>query len=307
MDSAAERYLGIKTIHYEDVAGKGAKQIPFSQVDVERAAEYAAEDADVTLRLHRVLWPQLEAVPALARALRNDRAAARAGSAAHGAHRRARRPRPAEVAERRVRRAHARNRVARARAGGRRVQPGLAEAAPGDPVRQARHTRDPQDADRPAVDRRGRARRTRGGPCAAEIDLGLPRRRETQIHLHRQACRSRSILRRDASIRPITRRSPRPAACRRRIRTCRTFRFARRKDAVSARRSSRRRDIRSSPRIIRKSNCGSWRTCPAIRASCARSPKTATSTARPRRRCSASPRMRSPRISAAPRRRSISA
>ena len=67
MDSAAERYLGIKTIHYEDVAGKGAKQIPFSQVDVERAAEYAAEDADVTLRLHRVLWPQLEAVPALAR------------------------------------------------------------------------------------------------------------------------------------------------------------------------------------------------------------------------------------------------
>ncbi len=67
MDSAAERYLSIRTIHYEDVAGKGAKQIPFSQVDVERATEYAAEDADVTLRLHRVLWPQIEAVPALAR------------------------------------------------------------------------------------------------------------------------------------------------------------------------------------------------------------------------------------------------
>ena len=65
MDSAAERYLGIRTIHYEDVAGKGARQIPFSQVPVDKAAEYSAEDADVTLRLHQVLWPQLAAVPAL--------------------------------------------------------------------------------------------------------------------------------------------------------------------------------------------------------------------------------------------------
>jgi DNA polymerase I len=65
MDSASERYLGIKTIHYEDVAGKGAKQIPFSQVSVEKAAEYSAEDSDVTLRLHEVLWPQIAAAPAL--------------------------------------------------------------------------------------------------------------------------------------------------------------------------------------------------------------------------------------------------
>src|SRR3954452_24363385 len=61
------KYLGIKTIHFEDVAGRGAKQIAFDQVSVETAAEYSAEDADVTLRLHRQLWPQLEAVPALAR------------------------------------------------------------------------------------------------------------------------------------------------------------------------------------------------------------------------------------------------
>jgi DNA polymerase-1 len=71
MDSCARRYLGIETIHYEDVAGKGAKQIPFNQVPVERAAEYAAEDADVTLRLHRTLWPAIERVPAL-RALYED-------------------------------------------------------------------------------------------------------------------------------------------------------------------------------------------------------------------------------------------
>ena len=67
MDSAAQRYLGIGTIRYEDVAGKGAKQIPFAQVPVERAAEYAAEDADVTLRLHRTLWPAIEREPLLKR------------------------------------------------------------------------------------------------------------------------------------------------------------------------------------------------------------------------------------------------
>ncbi len=65
MDSTAELYLGIRTIHFEDVAGKGAKQIGFNQVDVDRAAEYAAEDADVTLRLHQAIWPQIEALPRL--------------------------------------------------------------------------------------------------------------------------------------------------------------------------------------------------------------------------------------------------
>jgi DNA polymerase I len=65
MDSVAEKYLGIRTIHYEDVAGKGAKQIPFSQVPVDKASEYSSEDSDVTLRLHEVLWPQIAAVPEL--------------------------------------------------------------------------------------------------------------------------------------------------------------------------------------------------------------------------------------------------
>jgi DNA polymerase-1 len=66
MDSMAARYLGLETIHYEDVAGKGVKQIPFSQVGIGRATEYSAEDADITLQLHQALWPQLQAVPALA-------------------------------------------------------------------------------------------------------------------------------------------------------------------------------------------------------------------------------------------------
>ncbi|MGB0402387.1 DNA polymerase I, partial [Stenotrophomonas sp.] len=65
MDSLALRYLGYSTIKFEDVAGKGAKQIPFSQVGIDEASRYAAEDADVTLRLHHALQPQLLAEPAL--------------------------------------------------------------------------------------------------------------------------------------------------------------------------------------------------------------------------------------------------
>ncbi len=64
MDSLALRYLGYSTVKFEDVAGKGAKQIPFSQVGIDEASRYAAEDADITLRLHRA-QPQLLAEPAL--------------------------------------------------------------------------------------------------------------------------------------------------------------------------------------------------------------------------------------------------
>ncbi|HJS90480.1 MAG TPA: DNA polymerase I, partial [Steroidobacteraceae bacterium] len=67
MDSAALCYLGRRTLTYEEVTGKGAKQIPFNQVPVERACEYAAEDADVTLCLHRSLWPKIQSMPALER------------------------------------------------------------------------------------------------------------------------------------------------------------------------------------------------------------------------------------------------
>jgi DNA polymerase-1 len=65
MDSLALRHLGIKTIKYEEVAGKGASQIGFDEVALEQAAEYAAEDADITLRLHQALYPQVAAEKAL--------------------------------------------------------------------------------------------------------------------------------------------------------------------------------------------------------------------------------------------------
>ncbi len=60
MDSLAERHLGAKTLLYEHVAGKGASQIPFDQVDIQRATDYSAEDADVTLQIHGALWPRIE-------------------------------------------------------------------------------------------------------------------------------------------------------------------------------------------------------------------------------------------------------
>jgi DNA polymerase-1 len=60
MDSLAQRHLGVKTITFEEVCGKGASQIGFDQVDIATATQYAAEDADITLRLHQHLWPMIE-------------------------------------------------------------------------------------------------------------------------------------------------------------------------------------------------------------------------------------------------------
>ena len=65
MDALADKYLGHQTIHYDEVAGKGAKQVCFDQVTIEVAAPYAAEDADVSLRLHQYLIEKLEAEPSL--------------------------------------------------------------------------------------------------------------------------------------------------------------------------------------------------------------------------------------------------
>jgi len=70
MDSLAKRYLGYQTVAFEDVAGKGAKQISFAEVAIDDAARYAAEDADITLRLHRALSAKLATEPSLERVYR---------------------------------------------------------------------------------------------------------------------------------------------------------------------------------------------------------------------------------------------
>ncbi|MCK5877712.1 MAG: DNA polymerase I, partial [Candidatus Marithrix sp.] len=71
MDALAQKYLDFTTIKFTEVAGKGKKQLLFSQVSVEQAAPYAAEDADITLQLHQQLYPQLEAIPKLNYILHN--------------------------------------------------------------------------------------------------------------------------------------------------------------------------------------------------------------------------------------------
>ncbi len=71
MDALAEKYLNLTTIKFVEVAGKGKKQLIFNQVDIEHAAPYAAEDADITLQLHQKLYPQLEAISKLNYVLQN--------------------------------------------------------------------------------------------------------------------------------------------------------------------------------------------------------------------------------------------
>ena len=69
MDALALKYLDHTTIAFEDIAGKGAKQLTFDQISLDQAGPYAAEDADITLRLHQTLWPKLLAIPGLAKVL----------------------------------------------------------------------------------------------------------------------------------------------------------------------------------------------------------------------------------------------
>ncbi|TVP90791.1 MAG: DNA polymerase I [Pseudomonadaceae bacterium] len=71
MDSLALKYLGHSTTRFADIAGKGAKQLTFDQIALEQAGPYAAEDADITLRLHQHLWPRLQAEPGLAKVLQD--------------------------------------------------------------------------------------------------------------------------------------------------------------------------------------------------------------------------------------------
>ena len=190
MDSMAERFLGLRTIHFEDVAGKGAKQLSFNQVSVESAAEYSAEDADITLRLHRLLWPQLEQLPTLARVYQEieqplvpvlqrmerhgvliDRAMLHAQSG--------------ELAVR-MREIEAR---AHAEAGApfnldspKQLQQILFE--------RLRTAGAAQDAERHAVHRRGRARGTRGRLPAAAPDPGVPRSGQAALDLYRETART---------------------------------------------------------------------------------------------------------------------
>ena len=187
MDNLAWRHLNVKTITYAEVAGKGAKQIGFDQVSIADATAYSAEDADITLQLHRCLYPRVAADPKLdhvyaaiempvrevlfemeregvmldtALLAAQSRRARRQGDGTGGAGLSARRA---------------------------AVQPRVAEAAGRDPVRQDEAADAAQDGDRPAVDGRGGADRARGRLPAAEGPARAPRAVEAEVDLHGQA------------------------------------------------------------------------------------------------------------------------
>jgi DNA polymerase-1 len=176
------------TISYDAVTGKGAKRISFAQVDVARAAEYAAEDADVTLRVHQVLRPQIAAAPELESALPRPRTAGRRSAVPHGAQRRADRRGDllAQQSDELGRKIMAIEAEAQQLAG----QPfnlnspkQLAEILfnqQGLPVVK----KTPSGG---SLDRRGSAGEAGRGLPAAEADPRTPQPRQAEEHLHRQA------------------------------------------------------------------------------------------------------------------------
>ena len=292
------RYLGVDTIHYEDVAGKGAKQIAFSQVPVDKAAEYAAEDADVTLRLHQRAVAADRQRAARSSAVRGNRAAAGAGAAAHGATRRAARhgsmlrKQSSELAKR----LHGARAAERTRPPAQPFNLDSPKQLQEDPVRKLRLPVMRKTPTGPALDRRRRARGAGARLRAAEADPGVPRAREAQVDLHRQAARRRSTRAPGACTPATTRPSRQPAGCPRRIRTCRTSRSARAegrriRQAFIAPPGSRAAGGRLFADRAAHHGAPVRRRGPAA----ALSPRTATSTRRRPRRCSARRSTRSPR------------
>ncbi len=307
LGACAAHYVGLAAPKYEDIAGKGAKQLAFDQIDVATATTFAGANADLVLRLHHELVAATRRAARPRARLHRHRDAAAARARAHGARGRDGRRAAAASAEPGARDEHRRDGARRVRRGRRPVQSRLAEAAARDPLRPLASARARQDSERSAVDGGERARAARGILRPAATRARISRADETEVDVHRQACRPRSTAAPAESTRRIDKPSPRPAACRRRIRICRTFRSARRKGGEFGKRSSRRRARSSSRPTIRRSSCGSWRTCPATRACSRHSRPRRTSIARRPPRCSRRRSNPSRPISAARRRRSTSA
>ena len=240
MDDLAKRWLNHDTIHFQHVAGSGKAQVTFDCVAIDKATEYAAEDADVTLRLWNVLKPRLAAEHVTTR-LRDAGARDADGAGAHGAARHLDRPPGALAAVRRIRAEAGRARGGDQGAGRRAAQSRLAEAARRHPVRQDEPARRHQDQDRAMVDRRARAGGTgRAGPRAAAQDPRLAAGVEAALDLYRGAAELRQPDDPPRAHQLRARRHHRPAGCRRPSRICRTSRCAPRKAARSAAPSSPR-------------------------------------------------------------------
>ena len=175
MDSGAERYLGTRDHQVRGRRRQGRQADLFRPGAGGARRRYAAEDADVTLRLHQALWPQLRARPAARSGLRGHRAAARAGAHRDGARRRADRCDQLRAQSRELARALLELSCRRIAKPAREFNLDSPEPAAGDPVRAAAAAGAAQDADRPAVHRRGRAGGAGRELRTAAHDPRLPR------------------------------------------------------------------------------------------------------------------------------------
>ena len=187
MDSLASRHLDVKTITYAGVTGKGASQIGFEQVAVDRATEYAAEDADVTLQLHGVLYPRLAADTELERVYQDIELPTREVLFRMERNGVLLDPRLACRTEQGTRHAGRGARAAGVSARRRPVQSWLAATARRNSVRADEAAGCEEDRDRPAVDRRRGAAGARRRLSAAEASARAPDAVEAQVDLHRQA------------------------------------------------------------------------------------------------------------------------
>ena len=288
MDSLALRHLGYQTVKYEDVVGKGAKQIGFAQVALDDATRYAAEDADITLRLHRVMLPKLEAepkllavyrdiemplVPVLARIEANgvmiDADELRRQSAELSRRMLAAQQKATELAGRSF------NLDSPKQLGALLFDelklPALVKTPSGAPSTNEEALEaiaDQHELPRIILEYRGLAK-LRSTYTDKLPEMVNPDTGRVHTSYHQAGAATGRLSSSDPNLQNI----PIPA----------------RKAGASAPLSWHRRGASWWPAIIRRSNCGSWPTCPATKRWCARSNPAPTSIARRRRKCSASP------------------
>ena len=265
LDELSQLHLGHTPISFDEVTGTGRNRVPFAQVQIDRATAHAAEDADMALRLWEALRPRLRLNGGLALYEQVERRLVpillemeRAGIKVD-----------ADDLRRMSVDFEARMAVMETglpSPGGPSVQCRQPEAVGRGAVRRTEAARRQTDEDRRLGNRlRSAANAGRTGARAAEPHPGMAAIGETEIHLCRFAGQRHQSGDR-ASAYVVSRwRSPRPGACPRTTRTCRTSRSARRKAAASATHLSPNRAMCWSARTTRRSSCGCWRTSPICR------------------------------------------
>ena len=245
LDDLVDKQVGLRTVRYEDVAGRGAKQLDFAAVPQQEATAYGAGAADATLRLHGVLWPKLSSVaslkalyeeielPLLSVLARVEQTGALVDAGLLAEQSRELALRMNTLAQEAFEEAGKQFNLG---------SPKQLREILYDTLGLHRHLRTPGSS-RTQTGQRSTAEHVlvelaQYQPSAADHPR-LPPGVEAQIHVHRHASQADQSTRRDASTPRTNRRWPLPGACRPRIPTCRTSRFARTRDGASAPRLSR--------------------------------------------------------------------